>query len=274
MRKIALCLALIIAALGLVGGSAHAVVIYNSIPDPYPKNIPSLGYQATSTQEFGNAIQFDGTARNLTSVTVALSDWALFSKWGTTYPSGYSHDFTLNLYNVGASGSNTPGSLIESLTTSAIVPLRPEVWEDGQIKYSGILFNVVFDASSLSIILPDEIVFGLAYNTETHGYTPLGAPGPYNSLNFGLNESAPSVGTDLNPDAVYWNTSHAGFYTDLGAAGVKYFREDTGWTGYTPAIMFNADGAPVATPEPGTMILMGVGVLGAVFMRRRSQKGN
>ncbi|WP_027192610.1 PEP-CTERM sorting domain-containing protein [Fundidesulfovibrio putealis] len=32
--------------------------------------------------------------------------------------------------------------------------------------------------------------------------------------------------------------------------------------------------APTATPEPGTMILMGVGVLGAVFMRRRSQKGN
>lgn len=32
--------------------------------------------------------------------------------------------------------------------------------------------------------------------------------------------------------------------------------------------------APTATPEPGTMILMGVGVLGAVFMRRRSQKNS
>lgn len=32
--------------------------------------------------------------------------------------------------------------------------------------------------------------------------------------------------------------------------------------------------APVATPEPGTMLLMGVGVLGAVLMRRRSQKNS
>lgn len=32
--------------------------------------------------------------------------------------------------------------------------------------------------------------------------------------------------------------------------------------------------APVATPEPGTIILMGVGVLGAVFMRRRSPKNS
>ncbi|MFP5220863.1 MAG: PEP-CTERM sorting domain-containing protein [Acidobacteriota bacterium] len=268
MKKVTLSLAFLIAISCFVCGAANAAVIYNSMPDPYPHNVPSLGYQATSTQEFGDAIRFAGTERNLTSVTVALSDWAKFEDWGALYPAGYSHDFTLNLYNINTTpGSVTPGSLIASLTTNATVPLRPVGWD-----MNGILFNITFDASSLSVVLPDQIVYGLAYNTQNRGYDPIGVSGPYNSLNFGLNTSSPTVGTDLNTNSIYWNTSHAPFYSDGGVAGVSLFREDSEWAPYTPAIMFNADAPPAATPEPGTMILMGVGALGVAFMRRRSQK--
>lgn len=250
----------------LFAGSASATVIYSSMPTPYPHGLPSLGYQATSTQEFGNQIQFAGTERNLSTVTVALSDWAKSSDWISLYPSGsFSQDFTLNIYNVGA--NNTLGSLITAISTTSNVPLRPDNWD-----MNGILFNVTFNA--IGITVPDQIIFGLAYNTQTHGYNPTGVAGPYNSLNFGLNTVAPSIGTDVNIDSVFVNTTWAGFYTDGGNAGVGTFRSDTGWSSpyYTPAIEFNTvDSAPV--PEPGTMMLLGMGMLGlAVYGKRKINK--
>src|ERR1700686_5275000 len=61
--------------------AARATVIYDSIPGPLPPNVPSLGYQATQTSEFGDLIQFAGTSRGLSQVTVGMSDWALASDY-------------------------------------------------------------------------------------------------------------------------------------------------------------------------------------------------
>jgi len=36
--------------------------------------------------------------------------------------------------------------------------------------------------------VPDQIIYGVAYNTMTFGYMPLEMPGPYVSLNLGLAE--------------------------------------------------------------------------------------
>src|SRR5438045_9373767 len=58
-----------------------ASVIYNSIPSPLPPNVPSLGYQATQTSEFGDLIQFGGASRVLKQVTLVMSDWALASDY-------------------------------------------------------------------------------------------------------------------------------------------------------------------------------------------------
>jgi hypothetical protein len=41
---------------------------------------------------------------------------------------------------------------------------------------------------------------------------------------------AATVGTDVDTDSVFWNTSTAGEYADGGTAGVGIFRKDTGWT--------------------------------------------
>ncbi len=57
--------------------------IYNNIPGPLPPNIPSLGYQANQTAEFGDLIMFAGTDRSLTQVTLVMSDWALASTYGS-----------------------------------------------------------------------------------------------------------------------------------------------------------------------------------------------
>ena len=71
------------------------------------------------------------------------------------------------------------------------------------------------------------------------GIPPIGAPGPYESLNVGLNSTPPvAVGTDVYPDGVYINYQLATFYTDGGVGGVGTFRLDTGWAPYTPAVQF------------------------------------
>jgi hypothetical protein len=253
------------AALVLSGGAVPGyalteTVIYNSVPQPLPPNLPSLGYQATSTQEFGDNIAFAGTNRRVTKVTVTMSDWALHSDYPSMDAAGWTHPITLNLYTVDHSGPNPArGSLITTVTQTFGIPWRPEAdptcpgggtaWRAGDgLCYNGLAFNITFDLSSLNVILPNEIIYGIAYNTETHGYTPIGAPGPYNSLNVGLNDLPPTTGTDVEEDALFWNTSFAGFYTDGGAGGVSIFRRDTAWTPYTPTIQFKATEVPVAPP--------------------------
>src|SRR5579864_2823723 len=68
-------------------GTADAsptTTIYNSIPSPLPDNMPSLGFQAGHTNEFGNEITFGGAARALDTVTVTLSSQACETGGGST----------------------------------------------------------------------------------------------------------------------------------------------------------------------------------------------
>ena len=250
-------LIVIVTLLSSAGVSAAGLPIYDAIPNPLPPNLPSLGYQATSTAEFGDYIAFAGTGRTLSSVTVTMSNWALHSTYPSMDAAGYMHPITLNIYNVDLTGT-TPavGSLIATATQSFLIPWRPEAdptcaggtaWRAGDgLCYNGYAFNIVFDLASQGITLPDQIIYGIAYNTNTWGYAPIGAAGPYESLNVGLNSAAPAVGTDMEADAVFWNTKYGGFYADGGAGGTGTFRHDTNWTPYTPAVRFETS-LPVPT---------------------------
>lgn len=251
--------------------SVQAEVIYSNIPATLAGNYPSLGYQATSTAEFGDHIQFAPGARKLNNVTVTMSDWALASTYGSS-AAGFDKNLTFNIY--GYTNDTAAGSLIASKTVLAFVPWRPEAdptcaggtaWRasDGNC-YNGKAFNVVFDFSGQDVILPEDIVFGLAFNTQSYGANPTGVDGPYNSLNFALTSAAPSVGTDVNSDTVFWDTSWAnGRTTGVGTNGV--FGVDTNWTGYVPMVSFDA----TAVPEPGSLALLGLGLAGLVALRRR-----
>jgi hypothetical protein len=48
----------------------------------------------------------------------------------------------------------------------------------------------------------------------------------------------------VNLDDVYASSTWPGFYTDSGASGLGIFRQDTGWTGYVPAVRFEVETVP------------------------------
>jgi hypothetical protein len=230
---------------------AQGTPVYDNIPNPLPPNVPSEGFQATQTAEFGDNVFLGGTHRRAYSVVVTMSDWAKHSDYPILPAAGYTHPITLNIYTVNTSGPNPAlGSLIGSVTQNFLIPWRPESdplctgdrWKAADnLCYSGLAFKVTFDLRSLALTLPNNLIYGVAFNTQTWGAHPIGLPGPYNSLNVGLaTATPPTVGIDVESDALFWNTATASNYTDGGAGGVGIFRRDDNWTPFSPAVQINA----------------------------------
>lgn len=258
---VALCAAFAFAVAGATAAPAPSVV-YNAVPSPLPPNMASLGFQATQTSQFGDLIQLAGTDRVLKTVTVTMSDWALYSDYATdSLYSGnsvtWTHPITLNIYSSSLDANGVPDTLLATTTQNIAIPWRPAAdptcpggtaWRaiSDNACYNGLAFNATFDMSSPNVTLPNSVIVGVAYNTQSYGTAPIGTSGPYNSLNVGL-VGAVTVGTDVNTDSVFWNTATAAWYTDGGAAGVGTFREDTAWTPYVLPIQITAS-APLVGP--------------------------
>jgi hypothetical protein len=67
---------------GVMVGSATVVkaasnpgIVYDSVGVP-PGNVASLGFEATSTSEFGDRVQVGPGTHELSSITVLMSSWA------------------------------------------------------------------------------------------------------------------------------------------------------------------------------------------------------
>lgn len=212
--------------------------IFDSIPSPTPPNVPSEGFQCCQNSEVGDQITLAGTARKAVSATVLMSSWSLLSSYPGMSAAGYTHPITLNLYSdAGHAAAHTPD--LGSVTQNVLVPWRPPAdptcpggtaWRAGNGScYNGYAFPIVFNLGGMT--LPNTFVYGVAYNTNTWGYVPIGAAGPYESLNVGLNSTPPiAVGTDVDADAV-WRS--------IGKPSGP-FAPETGWTPYTPAVKFKA----------------------------------
>jgi PEP-CTERM motif len=247
-------------------GTSHAspAILYDSIPSPLPQNVVSEGYECCTEGQVGNQIALAGSQRELGTVTVTMSNWAYQAAYpGFGTAAGFTVPLTLNLYNTGTDGN--VGSLIASRTINALIQWRPDSdgcgdygsgYTVGDTCWNGLAQNVTFDFSGVTV--PNDLVYGLAFNTETYGADPTGIAGPYDSLNIGLSTSAPSVGTDNNPDQIYRDGTYE---RSCGTGGV--FSADCGWTGYTPAVEF------AAVPEPASMTLLGMGMIGIAAWRRR-----
>jgi len=266
MKKLVLMGVLVLAT---VLSNAAPTTVFDNLPTTLPGNVASLGYQATQTSELGNQVTLAGTQRLMSSATITMSSWARRAEHPTVGDAtGFDLPVTMNFY--GATSTYYPGAVLGSITQTFHMEWRPDginsdgsgPWQGGNgNQWNGKAFNITFDLSSLNLTLPDTFVYGVAYSTGNYGSNPLGH-GPWESLNYGLEGTSVSVGTDLDTDDLFWNTQTAGWYTDGGAAGTGIFRKDTVWTGYAPMVQFKA------VPEPGTWAALGLGGL-AVLRRRR-----
>jgi hypothetical protein len=202
--------------------SAANVVIYNSLPAALPGNGPSVGFQANHTDELGDVVQFaPGTSRHLTTVTVLLSSQECTNWMVHNYPTipcatvpgtSFPEDIRVNLYTVNGTMANpSVGSLIATQTQTFNIPYRPSAdatncagsdnWfstTDGKCD-TGLAFEETLDFTAQNVTLPDMVIWGIQYNTQTFGYAPIGIHGPYDSLNVIVKTYPGQIGTD-DPD--------------------------------------------------------------------------
>jgi hypothetical protein len=254
-RRAAIVAALVSAA--LLPASAFAAnpteVIYNSIPSPLPGNVPSQAFEATSTSEFGGAVEIASPSKSTTRVTVAMSSWACQSGGAedgscvTAMGTKFAWPVTLHVYALGAGG--TVGTQVAGLTKTFNMPYRPSAspkcntggWYRSGSCFHGKLFKVNFMLKGVTI--PSKAIIAVAYNTSHYGAVPQ-APQPcntsnscpYDSLNVGLT-GAPTVGTAPLPEDAFLSSTWGGAYCDGGTAGTGSFRFDGGcWGGFQPEI--------------------------------------
>jgi hypothetical protein len=247
--------------------------IYRSTVLPLPGNLPSDAFQATQMSEFGDEVTFAHRARRLKSVTVTMSSWgcqqgAWFSGDCVTHPGAkFAWPITLNLYNVSTTLPSTtpvePGGLIASVTKTFRIPFRPSAsprcavanageWFKKGSCFNGFASNITFNVSSLHLKLPNNIVWGVAFNTSNYGPEPVGtqpcdstaAGCPYDSLNLALSPSV-AVGSKPYPDTVFQSTITPSQLCDGGTTALTgVFNLDSPgnacWAGYVPAAKFVA----------------------------------
>lgn len=242
--------------------------IYDNIPNPFPGNLPSIGYEANQADQFGDRVQFAGTARTLTTVVQGLSSWGCQSgHWydglcSTALGATFSHPITLNIYNVGV--GNQVGTLIATTTQTFAIPYRPSAdnvnctganagkWFDATSAtcFNGYATKITFNLTGLGIVVPNQVIYGIKYNTTHYGTPAIGESAPcytssggcgYDSLNVLTTAVAPTVGVNPAPSDAYFSTLTAANYCDGGAAGTGTFRLDAGcWLGFKPTVTFNA----------------------------------
>ncbi len=221
----------------LPAGGGTSEIVFNNSPNTLALSYSSKAFEATKTSAVGNYYKLGASARMLQSVEVTFVDWARainFPILAAQNPAGYVHPLTVAFYKV-MSGSELV--LLYSKTENTLIPWRPETLPNGNPYTSnGYAFRANFTFPS-ELILPEQFMVVVSFNTQNSGFAPIGVAGPYNSLNIALTSLTPSVGTDLVPDDAL-----------LVSNGVWYF-PSTGWANSTaPMIRLHALTSRTLTP--------------------------
>jgi hypothetical protein len=240
------------AVFAVTAGTASATVIYNNTPAPKEKNYPSVGFEATSTSEFGGQVAFAPGYPGLSSkVTVTMSSWACGNLEGgthckTTPGATFPWTITLKVYNV--EPNNEPGTEVTSATDENYpIPYRPSangrcpVTSEGVVGwsppacFSGKAFKVKFTLNPL-IKLPAKAIVSVAYDTTNYGYGPHPATNiGEDSLNVALTEASPTKGTSplQATGELYVNSESSAMYGSL-SANLGRFALANEWEKYQP----------------------------------------
>jgi hypothetical protein len=239
----------------VIAPAASADVVYDNIASPQPSNVASLGYEATSTSEWGGQVELAGTARKDPKVTVLMSSWGCQSGGGATCVTAPGANFTLpitlKLYSVNPNQS--AGAAIATSTKTFAIPFRPTTdptcpggtaWRDGAgTCFNGFATPITFNLAGEGITLPKNVIVTIAYNTTHHGYSPRGTQPcgsncGYDSLNVGAETVPPTIGAIPAAliDDTYWATTVGPFYCDGGVGGTGTLRIDdcTSANGWAP----------------------------------------
>jgi len=269
-KKVTLVFTLLFTALAAT--QAFGQTIYNNIPSPLPGNLPSIAFEANQAEQFGDQLQFAAGPRTLTTVTQGMSSWGCQSgAWydglcATTPGATFSHPITLNIYNVGP--ANSVGSLIASVTQTFAIPYRPSAdntnctganagkWYHAASAtcFNGLATTVTFNLVGMGIVVPNNAIYSIGYNTTHYGNPPIGEGAAcysssggcgYDALNVLTTAVAPTVGVNPFPSDAYFSSETPGNYCDGGVSGSNVFRLDAGcWTGLKRTAKFNATNPP------------------------------
>lgn len=265
MRKLLLAIVLAVATLSAQTALAAPEVIFDYIPSPLPGNVASYSYESWGVAEAGDGISFSTNGnQHLDNAKVVVSSWACEEGTGwaaenavvcvTTPGSTFAVPITLNIYD-----PNDDMSLVDSTTKTFNIPFRPSTNPEctatvngqgyGDDCFLGLAHVITFDLTGVTA--PDEIVYGVAWNTASFGYDPIGngaecqaaqyAGCDSSLLNLGVEGTAPpEVGTDESPVGAWQYATFSSSYCDGGTAGSSLFRFDDGcWGGFNPLVQFS-----------------------------------
>lgn len=265
MKKLLFAIILATAMLSTQAVSAATEVIFDYIPQPLPGNVASYSYESWGVAEAGDQIEFSTNGSQLLdNAKVVVSSWACENGTGwaaenavpceTTPGSTFAVPITLKIYD-----PNDDMSVVAMRTQTFNIPYRPSSSEScpetvnghgyAPDCFLGLAHIITFDLTGVTA--PDEIVYGVAWNTASFGYDPIGN-GPEcqavqyagcdsSLLNLGVEGDAPpEVGVDLLPNGAWQYAHFPESYCDGGEGGVNVFREDNGcWDGFNPLVRFS-----------------------------------
>jgi hypothetical protein len=201
--------------------TVQAETVFENMPAVLPLSTISLAFSGQNINALGNYVRLGGTARNLQSCEILMVTWAKaadFPALAAANPAGYVHPISVTLYSV--SPANKLVS-VASVTKNVLIPWRPLLQSNGQPwPFNGYAFKTIFDFTG-NTILPEQVMIMVDYNTETSGFQPLNAYGPWNSLNVAVGAAAPTVGADVDADVVLRVTNSNWFYPNIGWSNIN-----------------------------------------------------
>jgi len=268
LKKLLLLVSAAAVAVGVLAVPAQAAPnprVFVSIPDQLPGNVVSQGFEATQTDELGDQIRLAPGKRALKTVTVVMSSFACETgHWSdgtcqTTPGARFQEAVTFNLYQENEVTPDLPGTLIASRTKTFNMPYRPSAdpvqcpdspnaWYSTRDDdcYNGKAFKIVFNFAQPNLVLPNELVYGIAYNTSTSGNTPDGVRPcqstpegcPDDSLNVGIEAGLPKRGTDVYPDGVFIDQAAGGDCATDATVPDTFSLDACTWQGFNPMVRF------------------------------------
>ena len=192
---------------------------YNAIPDKVPGNVPSVGFEATATRDFGDEVGLGGRARTLDSMSVVMSSWGC-SESGTWHTGdcvtsrGATFDVPLT-FTIYADNAGVPGAVLATRTRTVAVQYRPSAspkctdannvpngkWYSTKDHtcYNG--FAQTIEMNLPDVTLPDQVIWTVKYNTTHYGEVPVGETAECFTASGGCGYDALNVGAESFPNA-------------------------------------------------------------------------